>query len=64
MNSIANESHHMPTIILTLFVVSKYEWDKKEGTGKSMKNVLYIQQYGKQVDVMSNNKPITLAIAV
>jgi len=33
---------------LTLFVVSKDEWDTKEGTGKSMKKALYVQQYGKR----------------
>jgi len=26
----------------TLFVVSKDEWDTKEGPGKSMKNALYV----------------------
>jgi len=30
------------TTTSTLFVVSKDEWDTKEGTGKPMKNVLYI----------------------
>jgi len=30
-----------------LFEVSKDEWDTKEGTGKSMKNALNAQQYGK-----------------
>jgi len=33
----------VPTIKLTLFVVSKDEWDTKKSTGKSMKNVLYAQ---------------------
>ena len=33
---------------LTLFAVSKDEWDTKEGTGKSMKNALYILQYAKR----------------
>jgi len=28
--------------------VSKDEWDTKEGTGKSIKNALYVQQYGKR----------------
>jgi len=32
----------------TLFVVSKDEWGTKERTGKSMKNALYVQQYGKK----------------
>jgi len=31
----------------TLFIVSKDEWDTKEGTDKSMKNALYAQWYGK-----------------
>jgi len=28
--------------------MSKNEWDTKEGPGKSMKNVLYVQQHGKK----------------
>jgi len=31
----------------TLFVANKDEWDTKEGHGKSMKNVLHVQWYGK-----------------
>jgi len=38
----------MPTTKSTLFAVIKNEWDTKEGTGKSMKNTLYVQQYGKR----------------
>jgi len=38
----------MPTTKLTLFVVNKDEWDTKEGHGKSMKNALCVQQYGKR----------------
>jgi len=34
----------VPTTKLTLFVVSKDEWDTKEDTGKSMKNALHVQQ--------------------
>jgi len=30
------------------FVVSKDEWDTKEGTGKSMKNALHVQWYNKK----------------
>jgi len=30
------------------FAVSKDEWNTKEGTGKSLKNVLSTQQYGKR----------------
>jgi len=37
-----------PTTKSTLFVVNKDEWDTKEGRGKSMKNALYVQQYGKR----------------
>ena len=33
---------------LTLFAVSKDEWDTKENTGKSMKNVLYVLRYAKR----------------
>jgi len=29
-------------------VVNKDEWDTKEGRGKSMKNALHVQQYGKR----------------
>jgi len=32
----------------TLFSVSKNEWDTNKGTGKSMKNALYVQQHGKR----------------
>ena len=32
---------------LTLFAVSKDEWDTKEDTGKSMKNALYVLWYAK-----------------
>jgi len=40
-----NGSH---TTKSTPFAVSKDEWDTKEGTSKSMKNALYVQQYGKR----------------
>jgi len=40
--SVMNESHHVPTTKLTLFVKSNDEWDTKEGTGKSMKNALRV----------------------
>ena len=36
------------TTKLTLFTVSKDEWDTKEDTGKSMKNALYILPYAKR----------------
>ena len=36
------------TTKLTLFVVSKDEWDTKEDTGKSMKNTLYVLRYAKR----------------
>ena len=32
------------TVKLTIFTVSKDEWDTKEDTGKSMKNALYVCQ--------------------
>jgi len=39
-------SRYMPTAKLTLFVV---RWrDRKESPGKSMKNILYVQQHGKK----------------
>jgi len=59
-----NGSHHVPTNTLyinennnnnnnnttksTLFVVSKDEWDTKEGPGSSMKNALYVQRHGER----------------
>ena len=36
------------TTKLTFFAVSKDEWDTKEDTGESMKNVLYVLQYAKR----------------
>jgi len=38
----------MPPAKLILFVVNKDEWDTKEDTGKSMKNALHVQRYGKK----------------
>ena len=32
----------------TPFAVSKYEWNTKEDTGKSMKNALYVLRYAKR----------------
>ena len=53
----------------TLFVVSKYEWDTKEDTGKSMKNALYvycgIPKGTCRAEATSNSekiKPIALAV--
>jgi len=37
-------SHQVPITKSTLLVVSKDEWDTKEGTGKSMKNTFYVQK--------------------
>jgi len=48
MISVTNGRHHVPITKSTIFMVSKDEWDTKEGTGKSMKNALYAQQYGKR----------------
>jgi len=36
------------TIELTLFTVSKDEWNTKEDNGKSLKNALYVLQYAKR----------------
>jgi len=41
-----NPSHATTQSIL--FLISKDEWNTKEDTGKSMKNVLYVLQYGKR----------------
>jgi len=43
--SVTKGNHHVQS---TLFVVNKDEWDTKEGLGKSMKNALYVQWYGKR----------------
>ena len=46
---------------MTLFAVSKDEWDTKEDTVKSMKNALYILQYAKgtcRAKSMSNSEKI------
>jgi len=45
--SITNGSNCMPATKSTLFAMSKDEWDT-EGPVKSMKNVLYVQRYGKR----------------
>jgi len=58
----------MPTTKSTLFVVNKDEWYTKEGRGKSMKNALHVQRYGKRHLSGWNNvkqqkiKPVALAI--
>jgi len=65
MISVANGSHHLPTTKSTLFMVSKDEWDTKEVTGKSIKNVLHVQWYGKRAKATLNSekiKPVALAI--
>ena len=44
---------------------SKDEWNTKEGTGKYMKNVLYVLRYAKgtsQVEETSNSESKPLAI--
>ena len=51
----------------TFFIVSKDEWDKKEDTGKSMKNALYVLWYAKRhllggSDNSEKIKPVALAI--
>ena len=54
------------TTKLTLFAVSKDEWDtKEEGIGKSIRNTLYVMRYAKgtsQAKATSNSeniKPVT-----
>jgi len=39
-------------------MVNKDEWYTKEGHGKSMKNALYVQRYGKRAEAMSNSEKI------
>ena len=51
------------TAKLTLFAVSKDEWNTKEDTGKSMKNALYVLWYAKRAEAMLNSekiKPVAL----
>ena len=44
----------------SLFTVSKDEWDTKEDTDKSMKNILYVLRYAKRH--FSKIKPVALAV--
>jgi len=60
----------MPITKSTLFMVNKDEWDTKEDTGKSMKNALHVQRYGKRhlctAEATSNSekiKPVALSYA-
>jgi len=46
--SITNRKPSRATIKSTLFTVNKDEWDTKEDTGKSMKNIFYVLQYTKR----------------
>jgi len=48
MISVTNGSQHVSTKKSILSAEKKDQWDTKEGTGKSMKNALYVQQYGKR----------------
>ena len=57
------------TTKLTLFAVSKDEWDTKEDTGKSMKNALYVLRCMPKgtslAEATSNSekiKPVALAV--
>jgi len=58
----------VPTTKSTPFMVSEDGWDKKEGPGKSMKNVLYVLRCAKSTfrdKATLNNKkikPIALAV--
>jgi len=55
----------MPITKSTLSVVNEDEWDTKEGCGKSVKNALYVQRYGKRHLLTSNSekiKPVALTI--
>jgi len=57
----------VPTTKSTLFVVSKDEWDTKEGIGKSMKSTLYEQRCLKRhLLTLSSEKikPVSFAILV
>jgi len=60
-----NGSHHVPT---KKSVVSKDEWNTKEGTGKSIKNVLYAQKNDKGTSraeaTLSSEKNMPVALAI
>jgi len=65
MISVTNGSH----ITCLPQVVNKDEWDTKEGRGKSMKNALHVQRYGKRhlsawsdIEQQKKIKPVALAI--
>jgi len=45
---------------LTLFIISKGEWDTKKHIGKPMKNAWHVLQ--PKAKTMSNGKPLALAI--
>jgi len=63
-----NRSHYVYVLQNQHFVVSKDEWDTKEGTGKSMKKILYVLRCAKGTsrDKATSNskkiKPIALAV--
>jgi len=45
---VAQRKPSRATTKLTLFTVSKDEWNTKEDTGKSLKNALYVLRYAKR----------------
>jgi len=60
MISVTNGSHHVQS---TLFMVNKDERDTKEGCGKSMKNALHVQWYGKstsRAEATLNSGPVAI----
>ena len=55
------------TTKLTLFTVSKNEWNTKEDTGKSLKNALHVQRYKgtSRAEAMLNSAKIkSVALAI
>ena len=48
MISLRERKPSRATTKLSLFVVSKYEWNTKENSGKSLKNALDVLQYAKR----------------
>jgi len=47
-NFVTKRKLSLTTTESTLSLSAKDEWNTKEGTSKSMKNELYVQQYGKR----------------
>jgi len=56
--SVTNGKPSHATTESTLFPVSKDEWNIKHGTGKSMKNALYVLWHASRAEAISNSDKI------